>query len=206
MTDWQRLEQVIKWTGLSTNAFALGIGLKRSENLYQIKRGNHGISKELAELIGAKYPSIRAAWLLTGEGSMQGATSESGSAPPDGIPYYDVEAGRLNRLPEQPACTLSLPPFGPCDLAINASGRAMEPEIPNGSIVLLRETGLETLLPGEVYAVVTADLAALRYVRLTPNGDLLLQAANRADFDDLVIARQQLRRLYQVRGVLTKRG
>lgn len=67
MTDWQRLEQVIKWTGLSTNAFATGIGLKRSENLYQIKRGNNRISKNLAELIVRKYGSVNRAWLLTGE-------------------------------------------------------------------------------------------------------------------------------------------
>ena len=70
MTDWQRLEQVIKWTGLSTNAFATGIGLKRSENLYQIKRGNNRISKNLAELIVRKYGSVNRAWLLTGEGEM----------------------------------------------------------------------------------------------------------------------------------------
>lgn len=51
MTSWQRLEQVVKWAGTSTNKFALGIGLKRSENLYQIKRGAFGISKELSSLI-----------------------------------------------------------------------------------------------------------------------------------------------------------
>lgn len=82
MTDWQRLEQVIKWTGLSTNAFATGIGLKRSENLYQIKRGNNRISKNLAELIVRKYGSVNRAWLLTGEGEMlDGATGDrSGGA------------------------------------------------------------------------------------------------------------------------------
>ena len=53
---WRRLERVIKWTGLSINSFALTIGLKRSENLYQIKKGNNGISRDLAELITAKSP------------------------------------------------------------------------------------------------------------------------------------------------------
>ena len=65
---WRRLERVIKWTGLSINSFALTIGLKRSENLYQIKKGNNGISRDLAELITAKYPSVSKGWLLTGEG------------------------------------------------------------------------------------------------------------------------------------------
>ena len=57
LDTWHRLERVIKWTGLSVNSFALNIGLKRSENLYQIKKGNNGISRDLATLITTKYPS-----------------------------------------------------------------------------------------------------------------------------------------------------
>jgi len=37
--DWLRLEEVINYSGMSVNAFALHIGLLRSENLYQIKKG-----------------------------------------------------------------------------------------------------------------------------------------------------------------------
>ena len=70
LDTWHRLERVIKWTGLSVNSFALNIGLKRSENLYQIKKGNNGISRDLATLITTKYPSVSKAWLLTGEGEM----------------------------------------------------------------------------------------------------------------------------------------
>ena len=36
-TDWNRLKKVIDWSRLSVNAFAKHIGLKRAENLYQIK-------------------------------------------------------------------------------------------------------------------------------------------------------------------------
>ena len=77
MTNWQRLEQVVDWSNMSTNRFALSIGLKRSENLYQIKRGNFGISKELARLICQKYPEISKLWLLTGEGEMLTNTEAS---------------------------------------------------------------------------------------------------------------------------------
>ena len=77
MTNWQRLEQVVKWSGMSTNRFATTIGLKRSENLYQIKRGSFGISKELARLVSQKYPEISRLWLLTGEGQMMQAKNIS---------------------------------------------------------------------------------------------------------------------------------
>ncbi|MCC8018825.1 MAG: hypothetical protein LIO85_03515 [Rikenellaceae bacterium] len=49
--------------------FAQSIGLKRGENLYQIKRGNNGISRQLAERIVEYFPKISKSWLLTGEGN-----------------------------------------------------------------------------------------------------------------------------------------
>ena len=70
LDDWQRIEKIVRWTGLSVNSFALSIGLNRGENLYRIKRGDNGISKELAELIAARYPEISRAWIITGEGGM----------------------------------------------------------------------------------------------------------------------------------------
>lgn len=89
LDTWHRLERVIKWTGLSVNSFALNIGLKRSENLYQIKKGNNGISRDLATLITTKYPSVSKAWLLTGEGEMF-VEQVAASASQAGVPYYGM--------------------------------------------------------------------------------------------------------------------
>lgn len=68
--NWQRIEAVIKWANMSTNYFARYIGLARGENLYQIKRGNNGISLNVADRIVSKFPQIDKLWLLTGEGQM----------------------------------------------------------------------------------------------------------------------------------------
>lgn len=70
MTDWQRLESVIKYCGLTTNAFAKSIGYNRAELLYRIERGENGISKKLASDITIKYCNISEAFLLTGTGQM----------------------------------------------------------------------------------------------------------------------------------------
>lgn len=135
---WRRLERVIKWTGLSINSFALTIGLKRSENLYQIKKGNNGISRDLAELITAKYPSVSKGWLLTGEGEMLiGNKAVTGSD--SGIPYYGMDATVAveQQLPP-PLFYINVPIFNDCDLSAMALGTAMQPDIPAGSIVLLK--------------------------------------------------------------------
>ena len=99
LDDWQRIEKIVRWTGLSVNSFALSIGLNRSENLYRIKRGDNGISKELAELIAARYPEISRAWIITGEGGMFIGNTEERNL----IPAYDIDAltlAGMERYPE----------------------------------------------------------------------------------------------------------
>ena len=69
-TNWQRIEMVIQQSKLTVNAFARHIGLPRGENLYQIKKGNNGISLDVATRICQHYPEIDKLWLLTGDGQM----------------------------------------------------------------------------------------------------------------------------------------
>lgn len=212
MTDWQRLEQVICWTGLSTNAFAAGIGLRRSENLYQIKRGNNRISKELAGLIAQKYPSLNRAWLLTGDGEMFAAAScAPDGRPRRGIPLYNTDAVRLAASPDEalagtaPAYYIDVPGFGDCDFAAVCTGDAMEPEIPAGATVVLKRVDrLGAVLPGEIYLAVTPQFALIRYVKLdrrVPEG-LWLMPPEGSGLEPVEVRRERLVRLYLVKGII----
>lgn len=70
MTDSERLIMISKYAGMSLNKLAKEIGIATSQTFYDIKAGKHGISKDLAEKIQARYLNISMAWLLTGEGEM----------------------------------------------------------------------------------------------------------------------------------------
>lgn len=79
---WERIEAVIKMAQMTTNGFARHIGLARGENLYQIKRGNNGVSLDVADRIVAKFPEVSKLWLLTGDGQMlNGKTELAGLTP-----------------------------------------------------------------------------------------------------------------------------
>ena len=67
LAERERLAEIIRRSGLSINAFALRIGLPRGENLYRIRRGANGISRDLAERIHARYPQYSIRWLLSGD-------------------------------------------------------------------------------------------------------------------------------------------
>lgn len=70
MSDSERIRRLEEYTGLSLNKLAAAIGIKSPQTFYDIKSGKHGISKDLAEKIKAKYLNINISWLLGGEGEM----------------------------------------------------------------------------------------------------------------------------------------
>ncbi len=76
--NWQRIEAVIKWANMSTNYFARSIsGWRAAKTSTRLKRGNNGISLDVADRIVSKFPQVDKLWLLTGEGQMFSAERET---------------------------------------------------------------------------------------------------------------------------------
>ena len=114
---------------MTINYFALYIGLPRGENLYQIKKGNNGISRNLAYKIVTKFPEVSLAWLLTGEGQMFVDEKLCGVQ----IPFYQVDVeSHITRLDElAPDREMVIPQLTGCDLAMLYNGKAMGCSIPS---------------------------------------------------------------------------
>ena len=207
LDNWQRIEQIIKWAGFaSVSAFAREIGLNRSENLYQIKRGNNGISKDLAETITLKLPQVSKAWLLTGEGAMLRGDGRYRSFD---IPFYKTDAVQVAMAaePMDPAYYISFPVFGECDFAAYSMTDAMEPEIPRGTMLFFQEIAPGAIVPGETYLVMSPLFNGVRTVRRDPkSSDLRLVARKKADFDEVVMSVDNITKLYIVRGIVIGKG
>ncbi len=204
LTNWERLESVIKWANMSTNYFARHIGLLRGENLYQIKRGNNGISRNLADMIVKAFPEINLLWLLTGEGQMFAEPEIAG----DGIPFYNIDVESNIRSIEDldPLSVMAMPMHVDGDLAMLYSGRAMGDIIPPNTIVLLKKILPETIIPGGEYVVLTKNVVTLRIVCFDNNfteglayGDRLrLVSADGGKFNDIYLNRDEIEKVYKV--------
>ncbi|MDR2955832.1 MAG: XRE family transcriptional regulator [Prevotella sp.] len=210
--NWERLEKVIRNTGLSTNAFAISIGLKRSENLYRIKNGKNSISKDLAELITTKYCKISKSWLLTGEGSMyldyQSQQGDKGSNNTKKIPYYDsimFDSKNESINLSTPLYYIDVPTLSNCDLAVLFVGDSMLPQIQSGSIVALKETDTSLILPGEIYMIVTDNFTTIKYIRTIEGNShqLRLVPANKESYDEFLLNKKLIRHLFLVKGVIS---
>ncbi len=201
LDNWQRIDAVIRWANMTVNYFALHIGLPRGENLYQIKKGNNGISRNLADKIVTKFPEISLPWLLTGEGPMYADKSLLGAQ----IPFYRADVHTHLRRVDQmtPEQEMIIPQLAECDLAMLYNGKAMARTIPSGAIVFLKKITPEAIIPGQEYVIVSQKIVTLRIVRTSEQPDeWRLVAADRENFDDLFIGNSEIEEVYRVVGVM----
>lgn len=184
---------------MTINRFAMFIGLTRAENLYQIKKGNNGISRDLAARITSKFPEISPLWLLTGDGEMLRRTGDAGTS----VRFYDCDAeADMPRLSElAPAGEMFLPMSVDCDMAMYCNSRAMAPTTPPGSVVLLKRVAVDAMIPGMEYVIVSQKIVTLRIVRAGDDGQTLrLVAADRKRFDDILLGKSEIEEAYRVAG------
>lgn len=199
--NWQRVEAVIKWANMSTNYFARYIGLARGENLYQIKRGNNGISLDVADRIVAKFPQVDKLWLLTGEGQMFADEKLRGVQ----IPFYnlDVEQAISHLAHLEAESSLVVPQVGDCDLAMCYMGRAMGAALPPGALVLLKAVDRDAIIPGAEYVIVSRKIVTLRIIRAADGEHMLrLVAGDRDNYDDIILSASDIKSVYKVKGKL----
>ncbi len=206
---WQRIEKIIDWSrATSINAFARNLGLNRAENLYQIKRGNNGISQELAKQIKIKYPEVNKGWLLSGEGTMLASEEDKTQRYNSTIPFYEKDIIEVLTSEERPNPSdyIILPPFKDCEIAAISYGEAMSSSIPNGSIVLLKRSSCDKICPGEVYLILSIIFVGIRTVRRECGSNTIRLEADKSEkYDDILIDINDINEIYIVKGIITKK-
>lgn len=169
--DWERLYAVIVRAEMTTNYFARYIGLPCGENLYRIKRGSNGISRDVAERVVAKFPEISKGWLLSGEGCMFRDDNQ--------IPFFDGKMHEVlsNRLNGEPSYYILLPNVGHCDVAVKYSVDDSVVATGEDITLLLKKADKEGLSYGQIYVFVFKDRAVLRKWDRNPDMGLMTEVA-----------------------------
>ncbi len=207
LDNWQRIEQIVKWTGCaSVSAFAREIGLVRSENLYQIKRGSNGISRDLSETIVERYPEISRAWLLTGEGVMLKNDPLNKNTP---IPFFKADAAKIAQCEltgdnaPKPDNYIYFPTFDGSAFAALTMSDSMAPEIPRGAILFFDRAETSAIVPGEMYLVISPRFNGIRFVRLTAQDGALRLVPSNGNYDEMTLDAGEIENLFSVRGIVT---
>lgn len=194
----ERIMQIIKAEDISRNKFALRLGYKRGQAIYDILDGPSNPSYDFFQKFSnseysAKYNTD---WLLTGKGPMlktdikpsveileanlskeeiKKFTNYKPSALKDLVPYYGVDftagtaVATFDDQTIQPEYYMDIPDFRGCK-AFRAYSDSMEPLIKSGSILF----GTKLVDPmcieyGQVYGIILNDgRRMLKYIRRHP--------------------------------------
>jgi hypothetical protein len=197
---WSRLSQVVEESGLTLHSFAMAIGLSRSETLYQIRRGQIGISNKVADAVIAAYPQYNKAWLLTGFGNKYADPSQVKGH----IPFYNCNLSQIINIDHiEPESYIFLPMASSADFAIIYHGEDMMPSIPSGTVLLLSKCDPRAVVYGNEYVVVTEKFVTLRRVRNQQSDTLeprfRLEADNPERFDSVTVCVADVLAAYAVK-------
>lgn len=151
---WQRLEKVIKWSGLSIHAFANTIGLKSAENIYRIKNKKNGISRKMISTITKRFPMIDEKWILTGNGFMLVDTTVLLESSPN-IIFFDDGYQSLIPPQKRESINFSLPFFKEDCVSFKIKGNDLSPKINEDDIILASKIDIDKFIFGDIYVITT---------------------------------------------------
>lgn len=171
---YQRIERIMEYYNLNPNSLAVSIGLKRAQNLYDIRDGKvQSISNNLAEKIITVFPVINKNWLLTGNGNM--TYNEDTKLNNKLIKLYDVEAsggfGSFESMIDENKVVgeFVIPTFSSAEWMIYVKGSSMYPKYSSGDIIACKQLNESKFLQwNKVYVLATKEQGLL-VKRLMPS-------------------------------------
>lgn len=163
---------------------------------------NLGVSKQWLE-DGTDLPFAKPAGVIQ-------VNAPSPAMPQQGTPVYDIDvtAGSTPRArmfaDDQIVGWVNLPDLTQqgCRI-VKVSGDSMSPVIQNGDYIAIRElTNTQYIFWGQIYVVILDDYRMLKYVRRNDNPSLVTLRSANPDYDDMEIARADIRDLMLVQHII----
>lgn len=206
-----RIKSVIADSGLTSNAFALKVGMN-SSNLSRKLNGKVPITSRDYRLICDSI-GVNKDWLETGTGDKYIGEPLNGKEtmqPMLGVPFYDVEFAlgydeMYNDTPNVPTKFISIPGYEKADFWCRASGDSMKPLISNGDIIALKviPDWTEFLPMNEIYAIMTKnDLRTVKVIRRGSDNEHFTIHAINDEYEDQEINKAAITKVFKVLGAL----
>lgn len=219
-----RIQEIASNEGITIGAMERTIGASKGVLSRAINNGTDIQAKWLS-IIVENYPRYSTGWLLTGAGSMlkddlngiktideanPSFMPTTSMNPSVGTPYYDVDFiggfdEVFNSQVNIPATNIVIRGFEKASLWCNVTGHSMEPKINHGDIIALRQSTLNDIQYGEIYAVVLDTIRTIKILRRSPDpSKLRFIPINTEDYDEQEFDKSRIMNVFEVIGSISK--
>lgn len=211
MTDKDKIIALREYTGMNLKRMSEEAGLGSPQTLYDIKKGKHGISREVANKLKLRFPKLSLSWLLAGEGDIidnvpsktDPITEETETA--ERVPLLPVSAfaGPISTFAssgvEKQDCETIYSPTAGAELALTISGDSMEPQLHDGTIIFIKRINDQAFIPwGHTLVLDTENGAFVKDVYPGPTPDKVVARSKNAKYPDMLIPRECIYGIYRV--------
>lgn len=210
-----RIRQLQALLQLSQSRFAECMGISAA-NMSKHLSGKLPVTNGLVNRICLDY-GVSRRWLLDGTdvpfgkgGENQHLKKTDGHPAKRGVPVYDIDVtagfGPLNRMFTDDRLTgfIDLPQLNnpENERIVKVSGRSMEPSIPDGCYIAIRELQSDTIFWGQAYVVILEDYRMVKILRKHQDPEKVILHSENPDFDDLEVSRREIFGMYLVDAVI----
>lgn len=213
----QRIKKLMLLLGLSQSAFSSKLGISPA-NMSKHLSGRLPITVGLVNRICLDL-GVSRVWLTTGEDIPFGKEEQHQNIniskhrealPNRGVPIYDIDVtagfGPLEQqlTVDRISGYIELPGMSNTgrECMVRVSGNSMEPTIPNGSFIAIREVATDTIIWGKTYVIVMDEFRMVKTLRRHNDSDYVILHSNNPEFDDIEIKRDDIIKLYIVDAVI----
>lgn len=186
-------------------------------NCSSIESGRRNIGKRLSKDI-MEHHGINPRYLSSGMGEIflkSSLTPVQLLHEEQGVPYFNVNLseitfGKLQAFQEPPEYYVNYRPFNDCDAYLPIYGDSMYPKFVSGEIIIIKEIRNPDVIQwGEAYLVVTDEttnsITAVKLLFEHNSPEKIVLRSLNPDFrGDTIIEREQIKRIFLVKGKVTR--
>lgn len=213
----KRIKKLMLLMGLSQGAFSNKLGISPA-NMSKHLSGRLPVTVGLVNRICLDL-GVSRLWLMTGEDVPFGKSEPHVGANPAeqlvetsprrGVPLYDIDVtagfGPLERQLTEDRISgyIDLPGLAAANTCmVRVSGNSMQPQIPNGSFIAIREVATDTIIWGKTYVIVMEEFRMVKQIRRHEDSHYVILHSNNPEYDDMEVSRDEIQRLYIVDSVI----
>ena len=185
------------------------ISVKRFEELCGVSNGyvsaiRKSIGGEKLNNVLKAFPELNREWLLYGEGEMLKEENLSMQCVVHRIPIIPLYACTVGiedftEAANKDNCEMIVSPLKNVDFAIRVSGNSMEPEYPNGSIVLIKKIDPTAFIDySKVYVLNTVNGIVIKQLEPGTSEDNLTCVSLNQKYADFVVDKKDIFGIYVV--------
>lgn len=212
-----RIRYLMAQTGMSQAAFAKRLSIDPS-NLSKHLSGRLAVSDTLVNRIVADM-GVSKRWLRDGHGlpydpnptPREITASTCRLLPPgaEGTPVYDIDVtagcAELSSMftVDRVIGTMRVPHLDSRSAIVGVRGDSMEPIIADGGAIAIRRISDRSVIYwGQIYVVVLDDYRMVKSLRRHEDPAMVILRSANPDYDDIEVARADIRALYLVESIL----